>query len=103
MTLKIFDLQMNGFIRPSIGKHCGGISNLVIDRSKPADYENLAERKRIESKSFAYSTDELAGFYDYKIWVETPREIRLQRGIERDGEEMRKLGKCLDARRRYLC
>ncbi|HEX7065410.1 MAG TPA: uridine kinase [Bacillales bacterium] len=37
-----------------------------------------------------YSTrNELAGFYDYKIWVESPRELRLQRGIERDGEEAR--------------
>ena len=25
----------------------------------------------------------------YAIWVETPRELCLQRGIERDGEEMR--------------
>ncbi|MDQ3634243.1 MAG: AAA family ATPase [Acidobacteriota bacterium] len=32
---------------------------------------------------------ELADFYDYKIWVETPLEILLKRGIERDGEMMR--------------
>ena len=32
---------------------------------------------------------ELAGFYDFKIWVDCPREIRLKRGIERDGETMR--------------
>lgn len=27
--------------------------------------------------------------YDYKIWVEAPYEVRLQRGLERDGEEAR--------------
>jgi uridine kinase len=32
---------------------------------------------------------ELADFYDYKIWVDCPREIRLARGIERDGESAR--------------
>jgi len=25
----------------------------------------------------------------YSIWIETPRDLRLQRGIERDGEDMR--------------
>jgi uridine kinase len=32
---------------------------------------------------------DLAGFYDLKIWVDCPREIRLKRGIERDGDAMR--------------
>jgi uridine kinase len=37
-----------------------------------------------------YSTrKELSDFYDYKIWIETPRQIRLDRGLERDGEEAR--------------
>ncbi|WP_210386526.1 uridine kinase [Globicatella sp. HMSC072A10] len=30
-------------------------------------------------------------FYDYKIWVDTPRDLRLSRGIERDGEGNRHL------------
>lgn len=28
-------------------------------------------------------------YYDYRIWLEAPPTIRLQRGLERDGEEMR--------------
>jgi uridine kinase len=37
-----------------------------------------------------YSTrKELSKYYDFKIWVDSPREIRLQRGIERDGIEAR--------------
>jgi uridine kinase len=28
-------------------------------------------------------------YLTYSIWVEAPRELRLQRGIDRDGEEMR--------------
>ena len=32
---------------------------------------------------------ELTDFYDLKIWVECPRTIRLDRGIERDGERAR--------------
>ncbi|WP_108671660.1 uridine kinase family protein [Peribacillus acanthi] len=37
-----------------------------------------------------YSTrKELSDVYDFKIWLETPRDIRLNRGLERDGEEAR--------------
>jgi uridine kinase len=32
---------------------------------------------------------ELTGFYDLRIWVECPRELRLTRGLERDGETAR--------------
>lgn len=37
-----------------------------------------------------YSTrNEMSNLYDFTIWVECPRETRLSRGIERDGEEAR--------------
>lgn len=37
-----------------------------------------------------YSTrKELAELYDFTIWVECPRNQRLERGLERDGEEAR--------------
>ncbi|KKK39241.1 uridine kinase [Mesobacillus campisalis] len=35
--------------------------------------------------------EELSNLYDLKIWVDCPREIRLSRGIERDGEEAREM------------
>jgi uridine kinase len=34
---------------------------------------------------------ELAGAYDFTIWLECPREIRLARGIARSGEKIRPL------------
>ena len=37
-----------------------------------------------------YSTrDELRDYYDLTIWVDSPQEIRLRRGVERDGEDAR--------------
>jgi uridine kinase len=37
-----------------------------------------------------YATSELLrGYFDYKIWVDSPYDVRLKRGIDRDGEEMR--------------
>lgn len=39
-----------------------------------------------------YSTKEMFhDAYDVRIWVDTPDHIRLERGIARDGEEMREL------------
>lgn len=35
--------------------------------------------------------NELNKFYDFKIWVDSPRDLRLLRGIERDGEGNRHL------------
>jgi uridine kinase len=34
---------------------------------------------------------ELAALYDLRVWVACPREVRLSRGLERDGEEAREL------------
>jgi uridine kinase len=34
---------------------------------------------------------ELAEYYNYKIWIETPYDTRLERGIERDGEAAREM------------
>ncbi|MEH7414989.1 AAA family ATPase [Neobacillus drentensis] len=35
------------------------------------------------------SRNELASYYDFTVWVDCPREIRLARGLERDGENAR--------------
>lgn len=34
---------------------------------------------------------ELRSYYDFTIWVNCPRETRLARGLERDGEEAREM------------
>jgi uridine kinase len=37
-----------------------------------------------------YSTRaELVGYYDYTVWIDAPRELRLERGVRRGGENTR--------------
>lgn len=48
----------------------------------PADAIILVEGVSTTQKRFAES-------YDYKIWVDAPEEVRLQRALARDGEHMR--------------
>jgi uridine kinase len=31
------------------------------------------------------------GFYDYRIWLEAPADVRLERGVARDGEDLRQV------------
>lgn len=52
-----------------------------------------------------YSTSELLRrHFDYTVWVECPHDVRLQRGVERDGEQMRAVwvGEWMPAEERYL-
>jgi uridine kinase len=52
-----------------------------------------------------YSTrPELRRYYDVTIWVDTPHDVRLHRGVERDGEHARArwLGEWIPEEDRYL-
>jgi uridine kinase len=59
------------------------------------DEDRLAEWHEIEpgglviAEGVSISRKELGDPWDLKIWVEAPYELRLARGVERDGEAMR--------------
>ena len=59
------------------------------------DEDHLAEWHDVAADAVVlvdgvYSTSELLrGYFDHTIWVDCPYDLRLQRGIERDGEQMR--------------
>jgi uridine kinase len=73
-----------------------------LSRNRPArfkrtDWENKGreEWREIEPAEFVIlegvsaSREAFQPFLTYSIWVETPPELRLQRGLERDGEAAR--------------
>lgn len=75
-----------------------------ISQNEPARYEKydwendqLAETHNIPAGGFVIvegcytMVERLLPYYHFKIWVDSPRDVRLQRGIERDGEEMRSM------------
>ncbi|UOR13468.1 uridine kinase family protein [Halobacillus amylolyticus] len=57
------------------------------------DHDELAEWHHVSASGVVvvegcYATrDDLRPYYDYTIWVDCPREVRLKRGLERDGQE----------------
>lgn len=75
-----------------------------LSQNQPAQYERydwetdqLAETHNIPAGGFVIvegcytMMEQLLPYYHFKIWVDSPRDVRLQRGIERDGEEMRSM------------
>jgi uridine kinase len=58
---------------------------------KLAELHTVAAGSTVIIEGTTSSRNELAPFYDLRIWVDCPREIRLRRGIERDGEKKRQL------------
>ena len=59
-----------------------GTDTLVERRTVPAGTIVIVE-------GVCSSRKEIYAYYDLRVWVECPRELRLHRGIERDGEHNR--------------
>ena len=96
----LFDQEDRGFLSDlaECGDHItddGGRQSLgrLVDQDQIASLDDgagngqhlfLPPRQRVGGL-----LPELRNFYDFKVWVETPYDIRLKRGVERDGEGMR--------------
>ena len=58
-----------------------------------SEWHDVASSGTVIVEGVFSTRDELASYYDRRIWVETPAELCLERGIERDGERGRDLWK----------
>ena len=113
-------VQVDDFFLPSGQRPIGSVSekpiggdfdwprlrNEVLDplrRGEPARYDRYdwdrdalvgireASAGRVVIVEGIYSSRrELASFYDLRVWVDCPRELRLTRGLQRDGEAARR-------------
>lgn len=52
-------------------------------------WEELTPARFVVLEGVSASREAFRPFLTYSIWVETPRNLRLRRGLERDGEEAR--------------
>jgi uridine kinase len=72
--------------------------------------DSMAEWHAVQAQGIVliegnYSTrDELRDYYDFRIWVQAPEEVRLARGVERGGENTRDrwLNEWMPEEERYL-
>jgi len=59
------------------------------DSDRPAEWHEIPVGGTLIVEGVSSMRDELGRYWDYAIWLDCPHELRLQRGIERDGEAMR--------------
>jgi uridine kinase len=56
-------------------------------------WQNISRKSSLIVEGVYSIRKELLKYYDLRIWIDCPYEIRLKRGIERDGIEMREYWK----------
>jgi len=54
-----------------------------------AEWRNIRALSPIILEGIYVLRPELSMYYDLRLWIECPRDIRLKRGLERDGEHAR--------------
>jgi uridine kinase len=59
------------------------------DASDPALWCQIAPLELVVLEGVSATRDPFQPFLTYSVWVETPRTLRLSRGVERDSEEAR--------------
>jgi uridine kinase len=56
---------------------------------QPEDWKEVAPAEFVVLEGVSASRAAFRPYLTYSIWIETPRDVRLQRGLARDGEEAR--------------
>jgi len=59
------------------------------EQKQQEQWSEVAPSEFVILEGVTASRDAFRPFLTYSIWIETPRDLRLRRGIERDGEELR--------------
>jgi uridine kinase len=58
------------------------------NRDEPAEWHDIPAGGVLVVEGVSCTRAELAAPWDLQIWVDASREVRLQRAVERDGEQM---------------
>jgi uridine kinase len=59
------------------------------DRDRLADWHEIQPGEVLIVEGNYAIRPELRAYYDFTIWVEAPHDVRLRRGLERDGDDAR--------------
>lgn len=88
-----FDWQRvyNQVLTPLSQDHEGRYQRYDWDLDELAEWHTLTVGGIVIIEGIYSTRNELADMYDFKVWVECPRDIRLARGIARDGEAAREI------------
>jgi uridine kinase len=76
-------------LEPLIAGAPGRYQRYDWDRDELAEWHDVPSAGVVIVEGNYVIRPELRGYYDLRIWVEAPYDLRLQRGLARDGEAAR--------------
>jgi uridine kinase len=76
-------------LKPLLRGNCSRFQRYDWDADHLAEWQTVPVGGTVIVEGISSSRRELGQVWDLIIWVECPRDLRLRRGIERDGEALR--------------
>jgi len=76
-------------IEPLLRDRPGRYQRYDWHEDRPAEWHDVPVGGTVIVEGVSSMREELGAYWDLSIWVDCPYELRLQRGVERDGEPMR--------------
>jgi len=76
-------------LEPLMSDRPGHYERYDWDTDKPAEWHDVPVGGTLIVEGVSSMRDELGKYWDFAIWLDCPHDLRLQRGVERDGEAMR--------------
>lgn len=76
-------------LAPLLNDHPGRYRRYDWDSDRAAEWREVPVGGTLIVEGVSSMREELGRYWDYAIWLDCPQELRLKRGIERDGEAMR--------------
>jgi len=76
-------------LRPLMNDLPGRYQRYDWEADKPAEWHDVPVGGTLIVEGVSSMREELGTYWDYAIWLDCPYELRLRRGVERDGEAMR--------------
>jgi uridine kinase len=74
---------------PLLGDRSAQFQRYDWDSDQLAEWQTVPAGGTLIVEGISSSRLELGSVWDFVVWVECPRDLRLRRGIERDGEVLR--------------
>jgi uridine kinase len=78
-------------LNPLLAGNPGRYKRWDWDRDEGAEWHDVPSGRTVIVEGVSSTRTELGAPWDLTIWVDAPESVRLKRGIERDGEELRSM------------
>lgn len=84
-----WDRMRTQVLRPLMNDLPGRYQRYDWEADKPAEWHDVPVGGTLIVEGVSSMRDDLGRYWDFAIWLDCPYELRVRRGVDRDGEAMR--------------